>query len=57
MNFEGNIGPTDQMHCASYLRCASDMAGQTSLAEQERQCRTAADYVRRDAGKSRTCST
>jgi site-specific DNA recombinase len=63
MNFEGNSGPTDQMHCASYLRSASDMAGQASLVDQELQCRKFAeahgwiipdDYVYHDANTSGT---
>jgi DNA invertase Pin-like site-specific DNA recombinase len=61
MTFERKDGEPDQMRCASYLRIASGMAGQTSLEDQEQHCRRFAEehgwivpdeYVYTDAGKS-----
>jgi site-specific DNA recombinase len=63
MNFEQKDGGPDQMRCASYLRIASDMAGQVALKDQEQHCRKFAeergwivpdDHVYIDAGKSGT---
>jgi site-specific DNA recombinase len=63
MNFERKDGEPDQMRCASYLRIASDMAGQAALEDQEQHCRKFAEergwilpdeYVYKDAGKSGT---
>ncbi|MDT7818294.1 MAG: Resolvase, terminal domain, partial [Acidobacteriaceae bacterium] len=61
MNLERKDGEPDQMRCASYLRIASDMAGQVALEDQEQHCRRFAEergwivpdeYVYTDAGKS-----
>jgi site-specific DNA recombinase len=63
MDFERKDGEPDQMRCASYLRIASDMAGQVALEDQEQHCRRFAEehgwivpdeYVYTDAGKSGT---
>jgi site-specific DNA recombinase len=63
MNFELKDGEPDQMRCASYLRFASDMAGQVALEDQKQHCRKFAEehgwivpdeYVYTDAGKSGT---
>jgi site-specific DNA recombinase len=63
MNFERKDGGPDQMRCASYLRIASDTAGQVALKDQKQHCRKFAEehgwivpdeYVYTDAGKSGT---
>jgi hypothetical protein len=43
MNFERKDGEPDQMRCASYLRFASDMAGQVALEDQKQHCRNFAE--------------
>jgi site-specific DNA recombinase len=63
MNFEPKEGEPDQMRCASYLRYASGLAGQTSLEDQKQHCRKFAEehgwivpdeHVYTDACKSGT---
>jgi hypothetical protein len=63
MNFELKDGEPDKMRCASYLRFASDMAGQVALEDQKQHCRKFAgehgwivpdEYVYTDVGKSGT---
>jgi site-specific DNA recombinase len=63
MKLERKGGEPDQMRCASYLRIASGMVGQSALEDQEQHCRKFAEahgwivpdeYVYSDVGKSGT---